>query len=281
MPHYGQSWDEEAQRGNPTRSDQVIKLLNRIKREEVRGEGVPPQGRRPLEWNEFIGLLVAIHFVFPRGNPLGLVLAAVITMQWQLCGRIDDVMKLGKEALLKDFQFPFCLNVHMTWSKMIREERDAPTQILFGAMDPLICPLLNLAVFLEHEYNASGRLFCNRSNKSLASLLNSIFNSPFFRKLRDGLLGTHSIRKGAATFLAKLSIARDVIQGRGRWKGKRKQVDTYIDINLAYPDAKAVGVLCGPRGPCKYVVKDDRAISDDTINALVPNIVIALGMDIA
>ena len=27
MQHYGQSWGEAAQRGNPTRSDQVIKLL--------------------------------------------------------------------------------------------------------------------------------------------------------------------------------------------------------------------------------------------------------------
>ena len=30
---------------------------------------------------------------------------------------------------------------------------------------------------------------------------------------------------------------RDYIQFRGRWKGNKKQVDTYIDINRPFPDA--------------------------------------------
>ena len=32
-------------------------------------------------------------------------------------------------------------------------------------------------------------------------------------------------------------------------------VDTYIDINLPVPDAMAASKLCGPDGPCKYVIR--------------------------
>ena len=76
-------------------------------------------------------------------------LTAVFCLQWQIIGRIDDVMKLAKCSLLFNPWEPSTLNVKMTWSKNIQEERESPTQILFGAMDPIICPLLNLAAWLE------------------------------------------------------------------------------------------------------------------------------------
>jgi len=76
-------------------------------------------------------------------------LTAVLCLQWQIIGRIDDVMKLAKSTLMFNSREPSTLNIKMNWSKNIREERDCPTQVLFGAMDPLVCPLLNLATWLE------------------------------------------------------------------------------------------------------------------------------------
>ena len=38
----------------------------------------------------------------------------------------------------------------MCWSKNINEERDAPKQILLGAMNPKYCVLLKLGCYLEH-----------------------------------------------------------------------------------------------------------------------------------
>ena len=84
-------------------------------------------------------MLVADRMMYP-GQMLGLVMAAILTLQWQLVAWIDDVTKLAKSTLQCNYRFPYALNVHMVWSKNINEEREAPTQILFGSMDPLICP---------------------------------------------------------------------------------------------------------------------------------------------
>ncbi len=68
---------------------------------------------------------------------------------------------------------------------------------------------------------------------------------------------------------------------RGRWRGKKQQVDTYIDINLPYPDARCASVLCGPQGPCKYIVKGGGNISEALVLRLVPNIAACFGIDVA
>ena len=90
-------------------------------------------------------------------------------------------------------------------------------------------------------------LFGNhRSNHAVSSLLESIFNNVLFRKIKEGLLGTHSICKGAASYAARLGLVRDWIATRGRWRGKKMQVDTYIEITLPYPDAPFASILTGP-----------------------------------
>ncbi len=68
---------------------------------------------------------------------------------------------------------------------------------------------------------------------------------------------------------------------QGRWRGKKQQVDTYIDINLLYPDACCASVLCGPQGPCKYIVKGGGNISEALVLRLVPNIAACFGIDLA
>ena len=93
-------------------------------------------------------LLVLICHLFADSD-MWFFLTAVFCLQWQIIGRIDDVMKLAKGSLLFNPREPYTLNVKMTWSKNIREEREPPTQILFGVMDPIVCPLLNIAMCLE------------------------------------------------------------------------------------------------------------------------------------
>ena len=124
-------------------------------------------------------------------------LTAVFCLQWQIIGRIDDVMKLAKGSLLFNAREPSTLNVKMTWSKNIREEQEAPMQILFGSMDPIVCPLLNIVMWLEGGEDYGLLLFGNHeTNCAVSSLLESIVNSELFRKIKEGLLGTHSIRRG-------------------------------------------------------------------------------------
>ena len=148
MPLRIMAWDDINLRGNPTRSTAVNDVITRVKKYEVRQEGVSSKARRALEWEEFYSLLWLVRHLYATVD-LWYYLTAVLCLQWQIIGRIDDVMKLGKGTLLFNTCEPAALSVKMNWSKNIREERDCPIQILFGAMDPLVCPLLNLAIWLE------------------------------------------------------------------------------------------------------------------------------------
>ena len=104
-------------------------------------------------------------------------------------------MKLAKSTLLFNPHEPSTLNIKLNWFKTIREERDCPMQIVFGAMDPLVCPLLNLATWLEGGDNHGLLLFGSyQTNSVMSSLLDKIFSSELFLQVRAvELLGTHSI----------------------------------------------------------------------------------------
>ena len=241
------------------------------------------QVRYEVHWNgkSFICCLHLFAIFMPM-KTFGFLMA-MLCLQWQSIGRIDDVMKLAKSTLLFNPREPSTLNIKLNWSKNIREERDCPTQIVFDAMDLLVCPLLNLAILLEGGDNHGLLLFGSyRTNSAVSSLLNKIFSSELFLQVRAvGLLGTHSIRKGAASYAARFGMMRDWICSRGQWRMKKQQVDTYIEMTLPYPDARVASVLSGPRGPCKYTVKGGNAISDSIIESLVPHIHAAFGSEIA
>jgi hypothetical protein len=72
-----------------------------------------------------------------------------------MIARIDDTQFL-MENLTAHPDFDFTLQSKLTWSKNVHEERDAPNQILIGAMDPWFCVLLDSAVWLE-VFIESGR----------------------------------------------------------------------------------------------------------------------------
>ena len=69
--------------------------------------------------------------------------------QFSCIAPLDDTARLEKINLTSNTQFPFTLHFRLCWSKNVREERDAPEQIIFGAQDYLFCTLLGLAVHLE------------------------------------------------------------------------------------------------------------------------------------
>jgi len=129
---------------------------------------------------------------------------------------------------------------------------------------------LNLAVMMETVGTEGGMLF-GRSHKTAANHLKQVYSSSFFSSTRPGKLGTHSMRKGPATFASRFGMPKDWIKQRGRWRGKKEQVDTYIDGFQPYPDAKVAGVLCGTRGPCMYKVKAEMNVSLAFLELITPN----------
>ena len=148
MPRSDVQWDNIRKEGNPTRSSDVNKLIYLVKRLEVRHEGSESNARRPIEYQEFLELLT-LNGNETGGKSVTLMVGSVLTLQWHLIARIDDMMKLKFENISINVQHPHTLLCQMRWSKNISDERDAPEQIIVGSMDPRVCPLLNLAIYLE------------------------------------------------------------------------------------------------------------------------------------
>ena len=100
-------------------------------------------------------------------------------------------------------------------------------------MDPLVCPLLNLAVYFEcirEDPTSEGKIFPEHPNRGISNFLSAVFESVHFPSSNKiGKLGTHSIRKGAATYASRNGLLKDWISKRGRWRGQAQMVDTYID----------------------------------------------------
>ena len=98
--------------------------------------------------------------------------------------------------------------VKLGWSKNVHEERDAPFQILLGAMNPSYCVLLSFAIFLEYWFATHLGLTPNcpfvfglggedmqrgpeRTKKTIYTILKKILSHPDFTSVL-GDLGSHS-----------------------------------------------------------------------------------------
>ena len=138
--------------------------------------------------------------------------------------------------------------------KNIHEERQCPDQILLGSMDIDFCVLLGLSIYLEvwikRGHAAAGEkafLFTDNSNemsgprsanKRYREILKSIFQSNDFKAIAitvGGIIGSHSIRKFAATFAKAMGCSLDQVDTRGRWKTRKsgRVVDAYVSPEQA------------------------------------------------
>ena len=90
-------------------------------------------------------------------------------------------------------------------------------------------------------------------------------------------VGTHSIRKLAATFARRNGCSKDDVNTRGRWKRLKQMVDNYIANEIPYPDAKAAAALC-IGSAIKYELKKDCGVDDEWISQyVVPEVTEKLG----
>lgn len=158
----------------------------------------------------------------------------------------------------------------------MREERDAPNQIMLGARNILYCTHLGLASYFDGWWSVpreqSKYLFNlketpGRTKKFAYDQMRNEWDADTFTKVKPGLFGTHSNRKRAFTKMRRAGISKDWSEYRGRWK-KRRVSDTYEDVLLPYPDAKACASLC-QGGPVGYVYKSGTAVTDAWLNANV------------
>ena len=288
-------WDDILMRGNPTKSKEVNDMIKKVVKHEVRHEGVSSKARRGLEYKEYLLLLKLIR---KNGFVKNLSMAdqlkwtklySLLTMQWQLIARMDDMVNLHFENITTHLMFPFSIRVQMRWSKNIVEEREVPEQVVLPSMEECIDPILGLAIYLETS-RAAGELLCKtkhvfggeKARHTIRRLFDTLVSHDDFQVMLTGLLGNHSVRKGAATFGMRSGLSRDHTNRRGRWRIRRQVVDVYIDNNLPYPDALAASKLCGVKGACKYKISQQVEVSNNFIlEKVVPEASRLLGEAVA
>ncbi len=261
IPRKMMQWDDLKGGGNPTKSRIVNEVIKAVKKFEVRGEGKPSQAVRELQYEEMQQLLTLTKQGTVRAVR-NLKICSLLTLQWQLIARIDDVSHLRFSDIKPNLMHKFAVKCQMRWSKNISEERESPEQLLVPAMDPLFCPILHLALYVEaydiekpNELNGSQFLYGEEEDTHTLARkhISQVTRLAQFRLLKNGKVGTHSVRKGAATYVSRCGLGKETVTNRGRWRIQRTVVDRYISPELPGPDASAACTLTGPLGACRYL----------------------------
>ena len=293
MPNRLMVWNEISRIGNPTRSTAINMLIKRIKKSEVQKQGAKSRARQSITDNEFCKMnLLARRCPEGQGSIWKYGIPAQLCYQFHLIAGLDDTMMALRKNLAIHPHFNFALKTKLNWSKNVREERDAPWQIILGSMDGMYCVLISLAVWLEvffSEYNycddspylfaflsdcyfpeggKSGkqvacRIFANRAHEE-AGLVGAMEDE------EGGGIGTHSIRKYASSHSRKQGKSKDDRDHQARWKGKKRVADAYDDVELPFVDTNVAALLC-IGGPCKYVVADKDVTDNFLLSDCVPN----------
>jgi hypothetical protein len=156
-----------------------------------------------------------------------------------LAGRIDDTTHvLLNHIRVNDDLFPNCMKTKLNWSTNVRDERDAPWQIILGAMDTTYCVLVSTAIWLEMNLRTnpsamlSPHVFCFCDNNvsiptggQKSKDTQNIFGQKIFKMVEFAacdndnvacLLGSHSICKYAATHCQRCGCNKDEKDIRGR-----------------------------------------------------------------
>lgn len=212
MPNKLMTWNELAYPpvGNPTKSIPVNELIKRVKKKEVRKQGKPSQARKPFleaEYEEAISKLKKCEDAEIR-----VFSSTIFVFQMCMIGRIDDCSKMKHEDIKKNHQHSeHTILAKLCWSKNVNEERDAPDQILIGAMNTHYCVILALSTWLEfwigrgHMANSEFLFGIYGYNdpvlikEKASNFMKNILNDEDFNNILEGKRGTHSIRKLATT----------------------------------------------------------------------------------
>ena len=300
-------WDKVAQIGNPTKSAAVNHCIKQVQRSQARSEGKATDARRDLEFAEFLQLL-ALNMSRGESVPqchelLRHLFAAAVVLQWHIIGRVDDMEHLNFSSLTPHLEHDFLINIKIDWSKNVMTETQSSPQVVLGSMDERLCPLAHLGMYFSVLLHNAGSIpllpdalfqmrrsagvpFCRVKKEVLSSRLRELFGCCIFCKLREGLLGSHSVRKGACTYCRSRNVSLDNTNQRGRWRGRGSQasmqIGTYTNTSrLSFPDAIAASALCGAGGPCRYEVAFAELRGDQFLRGIVPGLYDLVGPGVA
>jgi len=165
---------------------------------------------RPLTVEEFEQMMEMISKL--ESKELALAAAAFSSLQLNMIGRLDDTSKFRLPELRQWAKYPnIAFLSRFPWSKNVREERDAPLQLVFAAGNPWYDCHSLMGLWLEYRFEFHPEenefVFCVngledpiRIKDTIRRILKTIFRDEDFIIREVGLLGTHSVRKFAVTF---------------------------------------------------------------------------------
>ena len=279
MPNRLMQWNVMAipPTGNPTKSILVNDLIKLVKKKEVRKQGKPSQARKAFDEQEYETIIAKLEAC--ENDQTRLFSSGVVRFQYNMIARIDDACQFLSENLKTNPEHPlYAALSQLCWSKNVQEERDAPDQIILGAMDAKYCVLLGLACWLEY-FIATGNegiseyLFAIEGtddpaviNRRASNCLKYVLGDDDLVEMileTGGKRGTHSTRKFATSRARRNGCYRDETDWRARWKRKSQQ-DKYAECTVPWPDAKVASALC-KGGPIHYSVKEGSGISEEWI----------------
>ena len=297
MPTKNHQWNEITNQGNPTQSQAVNDMIKCVKRFEGRKQGKASQAGRPLTMAEIKAVLMELRSSDDLEMKYGIT--ALLCFQFHAIGRVDDCCKFYRSNLAAHDQYPGkALRFRLVWSKNVTDECDAPWQHMFGCMDWVFCTILHVGLWLEVYHTTTPNaadgpfVFCftddnaadhekiaNKSKNRLYHILAPILKE-IGLEANNGPIGSHSIRKLAATLARLLGVSKDVKDTRGRWKGQKRVSDVYDDVQLDYVDARVAAVL-SPGGVCHYEVVDRGLTNEFIMTVVTPHVKEVYGAPIA
>jgi hypothetical protein len=275
MPNQ-QHWVVEHNVGNPTKSTIVNQVIKNVKIAEVRRQGRASNAKRDMKRAEFKKTLRLLEDHRGLGSfDTASKFPAMMKLQFHIIGRTDDITNIETADLRSHSQFTDCaMQMKVSWSKNVLDERDCPDQLLLGAMDDDFCVMVALATYLESKLvgNANRFLFCDHDDEREPDRLNTRYyrilkavwrNQDFIDLLRQtrGSVGTHSLRKFPATWCGEHGCTGTQVEIRGRWtSGRGRVVNRYVSPDQLPTDAKLAGILA-VGGPVKYKLKSDTHVT--------------------
>ena len=154
-------------------------------------------------------------FLCMRETNDGVFAHTFLILTWNLGCRVNNTVNVQFKDLCWSHHFD-CFQVHFAHSKTDPQgdDRSYPRHIFSNPSDPLVCPLLSLAMYFSscfagmnvatEDYLFPGAKQEHRFAKLLHRILQE--NSKEVNALGYSVnqLGTHSIRKGASSFLTSM-----------------------------------------------------------------------------
>ena len=277
MPDKALHWSVLRGEGNPTRSNEVKELMKKVEEAEAKDLGAPSQARGPFVCEEYENIIQT--FESNKDTEEALFTSSIFRTQYNMGARIDDVSKQKSKFLKEPSSVEhqnFCIRTKLPWSKNVRTKKQAPWQVLIGAMNEYYCALLGLALWLEYMLlykrdigsnfvNAFKGSNCEDTIRRNASeAMKKVLKDPEFITILEDLKGTHSMRKFAVDEARKRGMSKDDVDMRMRWVNHRRMQEIYASSTIPSVDGVVAAALCKD-GPIHYHLKEYSGITDEWV----------------